>query len=135
MHGKGIAGHACVDLIPSSRSAHVVRLVRGRVRWAALVALIGLLTLSSYGSLNAYAQYRQVRTLAAAGVLHLKSVQALLAPYLRHPTPARCRHRRPGPAGAAPSLTAAMLSQVTGEIEDAERHLTTSVAPLTILTD
>lgn len=190
---------------PRSRSARGVRRPRIRVRWLALVALIGMLTLASYGGMNAYAQYRQVRALAAEGVVHLKNVQALLDPYLRHPampdavtvdTVAReltaaeqdfARTRQDltagvfstagqvswtqstvasarvlaaagdegclagldvvrvvqtlAPllrssvvgtphAGAAPSLTAAKLDQVTGEIAEAQRHLTTTVADL-----
>jgi hypothetical protein len=51
----------------------------------AIAVLVGLVAVASYGALSAYAQYRQVRAHGLDGVHQLQHVQALLAPYLRHP--------------------------------------------------
>jgi hypothetical protein len=63
---------------------------RGRRRigcWSiAILLLVCLLALASFGGVSAYLQYSHVRSEAADAVLHLKRVQALLAPVMAHPS-------------------------------------------------
>jgi len=56
-----------------------------RRRVIALVLLVSMLALISMGAASAYQQYSQVRSTASDGLLHLKRLQSLLAPELRHP--------------------------------------------------
>jgi Protein of unknown function (DUF4012) len=51
-----------------------------------IILLVCLLALASLGGVSAYLQYTQVRSEAAAAVLHLKRAQALLAPEFKHPS-------------------------------------------------
>jgi hypothetical protein len=50
-----------------------------------VILLVCLLALAAFGGLNAYLQYTQVRSEAAAAVQHLRHTQELLAPVMRHP--------------------------------------------------
>jgi Protein of unknown function (DUF4012) len=60
--------------------------VGARRRGIALILLVSVLAILAVGAASAYLQYSQVRATAADGLLHLKRLQSLLAPELRHPT-------------------------------------------------
>ncbi len=54
-------------------------------RWTAAILLVVVLVLLASGAVSAYQQYSHVRAEAADGLLHLKHLQALLAPLQQHP--------------------------------------------------
>jgi hypothetical protein len=58
---------------------------RRAIKVIAVVALVGILAVAVSAAVGAALQYREVRAAASDGALHLKRLQTLLEPQLKHP--------------------------------------------------